>query len=68
MCGRTGRGYSLAPGTHHVELTFVPTGIGIGVIISALGVVFSVVLLVITGRKHSDRKEEESKLDREENP
>ncbi len=59
---------SLAPGTHHVELTFVPTGIGIGVIISALGVVFSVVLLVITGRKHSDRKEEESKLDREENP
>lgn len=59
---------SLAPGTHHVELTFVPTGTGIGVIISALGVIFSVALLVITGRKHSDRKaEEESKLDREEN-
>ena len=57
----------MAPGTHTVELTFVPNGMGIGVIISALGVLFSVALIVVTRKKHQERKaEEEIKLDREE--
>ncbi|MBR3032714.1 MAG: YfhO family protein [Clostridiales bacterium] len=57
----------MAPGTHTVELTFVPNGMGIGVIISALGVFFSVALIVVTRKKHQERKaEEEIKLDREE--
>ena len=57
---------SLTPGSHRVELTFVPTGMGIGVIISALGAIFSVALIVITRRKQPERMEEEIKLDREE--
>ena len=57
---------SLTPGSHRIELTFVPTGMGIGVIISALGAIFSVVLLVVTRKKQPDRMEEEIKLDREE--
>ena len=57
---------SLTPGSHRVELTFVPTGMGIGVIISALGAIFSVALIVITRRKQPDCMEEEIKLDREE--